>query len=111
MTELINNGKKLATRLLRSISLSLGKDVGFLDNIHQGMMLQGCDDSVENSTTLRSLFYPPISDETAQQPSVIRLRITNLIGRCIMFNFKMWRTLGLRDNYSAFSRQSWRTGG
>jgi len=72
LTNLTARSKMLTSRLLKCISLSLGLDLGFFDTNHQGMISQGMEDSVENCTTLRSIHYPPITDELAQHPSIIR---------------------------------------
>jgi len=72
LTGLAKAGSSLATRLLRCISLSLDQDPSFLSNVHQGMMSQGLPGSVENSTTIRSIHYPPIPDNLAAQPGIIR---------------------------------------
>ena len=72
LTRLAENGKLLANRLLRCISISLGQNHSFLSDLHRGMVSQGVQGSVENSTTLRSIHYPPIPDTLAAQPGIIR---------------------------------------
>jgi len=72
LTKLTSQAKMLTHRLLTSLSLSLGQEESFLSDIHQGMLSQGLFNPVENSTTLRSIMYPPISDRLAEQPGIIR---------------------------------------
>ena len=79
LSRLAECSKELARRLLRSLSVSLGRELGFLDNLHLGMVAQGSMDQVENSTTLRSIHYPPISDKMAQNPKIIRYIFLQLL--------------------------------
>jgi len=73
LTKLTTSSKQLTSRLLKCISLALGLEIDFFDSNHRGMISQGLEDSIENCTTLRSIHYPPISDELlAQHPSIIR---------------------------------------
>ena len=72
LTRLSECSKDLALRLLRCISLSLDQDLDFMDNIHLGMVMEGREGSVENCTTLRSIHYPPISENMAKDPKIIR---------------------------------------
>ena len=72
LTGLAENGKLLTKRLLHCISLTLGQNGNFLADQHQGMLSQGLAGSVDNSTTLRSIHYPPIPDNLAAQPGIIR---------------------------------------
>jgi len=56
-TELARKSAVLAHRLLQCISLSLGKDQYYLDDLHKRIM------SGKNASALRTLYYPPIIGE------------------------------------------------
>jgi len=72
LTRLSEESKALTKRLLHCLSLALGKQGDFLNGQHQGMLSEGMEDEVECSTTLRSIHYPPIPDNLAAQPGIIR---------------------------------------
>ena len=72
LTRLSEESKALAERLLRCISLALGKDLDYLARQHRGMLSEGMVDGVASSTTLRSIHYPPIPDNLAARPGIIR---------------------------------------
>jgi len=54
----------LTSRLLKALSIALGKDIHFLNNLHRNMMKDG------NKTSMRTLYYPPI--EGTVSPGSIR---------------------------------------
>ena len=72
LTKLAEQGKSLTKRLLHCISLALGQNGDFLSSQHRGMLSEGMEGAVESSTTLRSIHYPPIPDNLAAQPGIIR---------------------------------------
>jgi len=72
LTRLSEESKELTKRLLRCLSLAMGMPNDYLTMQHQGMLSEGMEDSVECSTTLRSIHYPPIPDSLAAQPGIIR---------------------------------------
>ena len=72
LTNLSTAARELALRLLKSVSISLGQDDDFLDNIHVAMLREDQEGDVGNATTLRSIHYPPISDELACHSKIIR---------------------------------------
>ena len=72
LVRLSSEAKLLSRRLMKSISLSLGCDLQYLDSVHVGMLTEGIDNSTDNATTLRSIHYPPIPDDLKDNASIIR---------------------------------------
>ncbi|XP_023345783.1 UPF0676 protein C1494.01 [Eurytemora carolleeae] len=62
---------KLSLRILQCISVSLNQDPEYLLNQHQGVLDQGIGDIATNGSTLRSIHYPPISEDEAR-PGIVR---------------------------------------
>ena len=72
LTNLSTAARQLTSRLLKCISISLGSDIDFLDNIHVAMLREDEEGDVGNATTLRSIHYPPIPDDLAGNTKIIR---------------------------------------
>ncbi len=66
-TGLAKSCDELTRRILKSLSIALGKDPDFLGDMYTTAFSK----DKTNYTTLRSLYYPPIKDDVA--PEVVRL--------------------------------------
>lgn len=61
--ELADESINLTSRLLKSLSLGLGKEIDFFNNLHRRMMRES------NKTSMRTLYYPAIK-ETVKPGSI-----------------------------------------
>jgi len=71
LSQLAEVSRKLTHRLLGSISTCLDQEKDYLSKLHKGMFSEGFEEIIGNATTLRSIHYPPLSEEDIK-PGIIR---------------------------------------